>query len=610
MTAEPNIYPQYCFHLSPTLNHWCHFRAADLVRLKRHPGFEGQDIYFHLNHPIKWVRVCGLVVAIHELDGRRIYTIDDSSGATIECVLNVPRAFGVAGPAVGTAEWNYKVKEDTTGRKFASVDGPIDVGHVLDIKGSADVFRDEMQVDPDKIKHIHTTEQEAQFWAKAAQLRKDVLDKPWVLDSKLVRDLRREAEGRKLKRRETGLEKHGARRQRGNTDAEELSNPHPHPRHRETGLEPATKKRKVDEEEKSHAIHRHRETGLEPKSKRWKMREGEQPQITRPRHVQTGLEPIAKHRVVEEGPLYTIRPCHTTGLERTVSRQKDEGEGKSGATRPHFRETGLEPIRGREVDQEGKTRSARPLETELEPTRTRKAYEGEAPRERVRMSGLERHSFQTSRVDSAAFPESSNPETLLLTHRTAGNGREAAKPLTVRSRITGLERQPLRTKEQAGGLASLGGQNKRIQPEEQSSGRQLTGLEKQSRPKRETGIDMHINSHRLAGLESQWERKEEDQTSSKPHAHHPTGLEAQNTRRKEDSTGSLSTQHCVTGLERGGGTEAADSHVLQENVDQWDIGRPGKQVLVRGRMRTTGLERRVKAVTRVPPVTDQYDVTD
>ena len=38
---QPEFYPQYCFHLSPTVGKWCHLRAADVVALSSHPGFEG-----------------------------------------------------------------------------------------------------------------------------------------------------------------------------------------------------------------------------------------------------------------------------------------------------------------------------------------------------------------------------------------------------------------------------------------------------------------------------------------------------------------------------------------------------------------------------------------
>lgn len=39
---QPELYPQYCFHLSPTVGKWCHLRAADVVALSSHPGFGGE----------------------------------------------------------------------------------------------------------------------------------------------------------------------------------------------------------------------------------------------------------------------------------------------------------------------------------------------------------------------------------------------------------------------------------------------------------------------------------------------------------------------------------------------------------------------------------------
>jgi hypothetical protein len=40
-TAKPELYPQYCFRLSPTVNHWCHLRISDILSLRSHRGFEG-----------------------------------------------------------------------------------------------------------------------------------------------------------------------------------------------------------------------------------------------------------------------------------------------------------------------------------------------------------------------------------------------------------------------------------------------------------------------------------------------------------------------------------------------------------------------------------------
>jgi hypothetical protein len=46
----------------------------------------GKPLFHHTNHPIKWVRLTGVIVAADERAGKCIYTLDDSSGVVIECV--------------------------------------------------------------------------------------------------------------------------------------------------------------------------------------------------------------------------------------------------------------------------------------------------------------------------------------------------------------------------------------------------------------------------------------------------------------------------------------------------------------------------------------------
>ena len=50
-----------------------------------------ERVLFHYgNHPVKWVRVTGVIVAVDEYAGRNVYTVDDSSGMCIECVCVTP----------------------------------------------------------------------------------------------------------------------------------------------------------------------------------------------------------------------------------------------------------------------------------------------------------------------------------------------------------------------------------------------------------------------------------------------------------------------------------------------------------------------------------------
>ncbi|KAK7420270.1 hypothetical protein QQZ08_010470 [Neonectria magnoliae] len=190
---KPQIYPRYCFHLAPTVNTWCLLHAAVVHDLEQHAGFEGENFYFYKNLPIKWVRIIGVVVAIDEYAGRRIYTVDDSSGACIECTIGAPAP--VKKDAV-------RKEESEPEKKAADIDLPptaapyedIRVGSVVDVKGRISIFRDEKQINIEKMAALRSTAQEVALWEKRAKLRTQVLDKPWVLRKRDIRRCRQEAE--------------------------------------------------------------------------------------------------------------------------------------------------------------------------------------------------------------------------------------------------------------------------------------------------------------------------------------------------------------------------------------------------------------------------------
>ncbi|KAI0382144.1 hypothetical protein F5Y04DRAFT_253079 [Hypomontagnella monticulosa] len=203
-SAEPLVYyPAYCFHLSLTINKWCPLRVIDIHGLECRPGFEGDNVFFSLNHPVRWVRVVGVVVAIDEYFGHRNYTIDDSTGACIECCVDIPKPpknpakNGVAGETVAAAP-----------EPAPDPYSEIDVGMVVDVKGSTKLFRDQRQVKVQKMQRVRSTNQEVQFWNKISDFRRDVLSQAWMLEKKEVRRCKKQhmadvdAEERRRKRKE------------------------------------------------------------------------------------------------------------------------------------------------------------------------------------------------------------------------------------------------------------------------------------------------------------------------------------------------------------------------------------------------------------------------
>lgn len=123
----------------------------------------GQNIYFHLNHPVKWVRIVGLVVAFDVYDRVFVLTIDDSSGVNIEVKYDraTPAASGVGDVTDNQArkyEANKTLASDgvldtsgvtATGRKIRP--SGVDIGSVVKIKGGIKAFRAQKQVTLERI---------------------------------------------------------------------------------------------------------------------------------------------------------------------------------------------------------------------------------------------------------------------------------------------------------------------------------------------------------------------------------------------------------------------------------------------------------------------------
>ncbi|VUC20830.1 unnamed protein product [Clonostachys rosea] len=206
--AKLEIYPRYCFDLAPTHNKWCFLRAADVKRLKQPKDYQGQDYYFYRNLPIRWVRIVGLVVAIDDIPKRRIFTIDDSSGVCLEAVLKITSPLAASTtilatkPDLSTAKGAAQKQgqgADVAGSAGSHPQGPkspyagIDVGTILDIKGSLTTFRDERQIKVEKMQPVKGTMQEVSLWEKRDKFRSDILSKPWTLSRECIKKCQRRA---------------------------------------------------------------------------------------------------------------------------------------------------------------------------------------------------------------------------------------------------------------------------------------------------------------------------------------------------------------------------------------------------------------------------------
>ncbi|KAI9825389.1 MAG: hypothetical protein M1832_001119 [Thelocarpon impressellum] len=214
MTAAPPSPPGLTFYpashnvLSPTFNTWVKFTAADVHGLEEREGFEGQNIYFHLNHPIRYVRLVGVLVALEDYPRRTLLTLDDCSGATIEIVwpkrpppstpLRAPPPAGTPAPA--PPPWIPD----------PPLDG-IDLGSVIKAKGTLSNFRGARQLLLKRAAVIGDTNEEVRAWRELSTFRAEVLAAPWVVDEEAARRLAEGPRRRRPRRRKRRTEEGGAR---------------------------------------------------------------------------------------------------------------------------------------------------------------------------------------------------------------------------------------------------------------------------------------------------------------------------------------------------------------------------------------------------------------
>jgi hypothetical protein len=180
----------------------------------------GRRLYHHGNHPIKWVRITGVVVAIDDFTQRRVYTVDDSSGMCIECICPAPPKPGTADPTtkppiVGITKELGKEPKKNAQPLGPSVTNPniswdeVDVGSVVKIKGGISTFRDQKQIEIIKVEVLKSTDQEVRCWNEVLQFRREVLEVPWTVSKKQEEKCRGRALGERSHNRKKSKVKEG-----------------------------------------------------------------------------------------------------------------------------------------------------------------------------------------------------------------------------------------------------------------------------------------------------------------------------------------------------------------------------------------------------------------
>jgi Telomere regulation protein Stn1 len=193
------FYPAYCYKVSPTYFAWVKLTAVDVHNaLYTRRGFEGQNLYFYLNHPVQFVCLVGVVVGYEDFHEKRwLLIIDDSSGATIEITCPKPQKKAGAGvEKVSDEQSGLDAAKLAEEQARATTIASIDVGSVIKVKGKVGTFRESRQIQLERIAIIPDTNAEMDFVEQRMNLMLEVLSKPWIVSSKEQARLLKIAEGR------------------------------------------------------------------------------------------------------------------------------------------------------------------------------------------------------------------------------------------------------------------------------------------------------------------------------------------------------------------------------------------------------------------------------
>jgi len=231
--TTPQLYPKRYWDASPTWKQWNSITAADLHALRFERGFEGQSIYFHLNHPIQYVRVVGVLVELELIANKYVLlSLDDGSGARLTVKLDVrsnAKDDDVVCPSNTTVD-NVDVHVNL-GFVTLQIGGKaIDVGTIIKAKGVISTFRDVRQLELKLVAVVHDTNAEAACWVDTARWKRDVLSRPWELteaqrgevDAGIRREQQREQDDARRERKQAARHARYADKKRRQEEKDEV----------------------------------------------------------------------------------------------------------------------------------------------------------------------------------------------------------------------------------------------------------------------------------------------------------------------------------------------------------------------------------------------------
>lgn len=169
----------------------------------------GPNIFFYLNHPIRFVCVVGVIVARTDVYKRTILTLDDSSGATIDITVLKAELDQGQGQSQDRPEPEPEPESEqpkpspaqqeqgemhltTTTQDIIDINSlTAGTGTVVKIKGTVSTFRSQIQLQLERFFPIADTNDEMRFLDQRTRVLVEVLSVPWELSGDEVAELHR-----------------------------------------------------------------------------------------------------------------------------------------------------------------------------------------------------------------------------------------------------------------------------------------------------------------------------------------------------------------------------------------------------------------------------------
>jgi len=148
-------------------------------------------LWFYKNHPIRYICICGFVAAIDQvLEKFVILSIDDGSGEIVNVIIQRLRPAQMLDKENPSNTIIPNVNIDSQiGVLDVIIDGTtIDIGTVLQVKGTVSRFRGINQIDMRRAHVVPSTKAESKFWIEMARW-KSKISKPWKISGSQLRRL-------------------------------------------------------------------------------------------------------------------------------------------------------------------------------------------------------------------------------------------------------------------------------------------------------------------------------------------------------------------------------------------------------------------------------------